>query len=115
MKVQAKHGKVTQNMHGASRNYRYVSIATQKITKVPRSCEAAHEVSKVEAQRGEENITYLLVMDPWSKGDYSRHIWEASMAMEGLLEVVPPFGRVPGQILLAAPILKQRRRYKEEI
>src|SRR3954465_12849687 len=24
MKVQAKHGKVTQNMHGASRNYRYV-------------------------------------------------------------------------------------------
>ena len=24
IKVQAKHGKVTQNMHGASRNYRYV-------------------------------------------------------------------------------------------
>src|SRR3954468_23073171 len=24
MKVQAKHGKVTQNMHGTSRNYRYV-------------------------------------------------------------------------------------------
>src|SRR3954464_2219063 len=24
MKFQAKHGKVTQNMHGASRNYRYV-------------------------------------------------------------------------------------------
>src|SRR3954462_3681971 len=24
MKVQAKHGKVTQNMHGANRNYRYV-------------------------------------------------------------------------------------------
>src|SRR3954467_14952525 len=24
MKVQAKHGKLTQNMHGASRNYRYV-------------------------------------------------------------------------------------------
>src|SRR3954469_4907823 len=24
MKVQTKHGKVTQNMHGASRNYRYV-------------------------------------------------------------------------------------------
>src|SRR4051812_46544410 len=24
MKVQAKHGKVTQNMHGARRNYRYV-------------------------------------------------------------------------------------------
>src|SRR3954468_19492981 len=55
-------------------------------------------------------------MDPWSKGDYSRHIREASMAMEGLPEVVPPSGRVPGQLLLAAPILKrQRRRYREEI
>src|SRR3954462_890242 len=54
-------------------------------------------------------------MDPWSKGDYSRHIREASMAMEGLPEVVPPSGRVPGQLLLAAPILKwRRRRYREE-
>src|SRR3954466_4761048 len=48
-------------------------------------------------------------MEPWSKGDYSRHIREASMAMEGLPEVVPPSGRVPGQLLLAAPILKRRR------
>src|SRR3954471_20898526 len=55
-------------------------------------------------------------MDPWSKVDYSRHIREASMAMEGLPEVVPPSGRVPGQRLLAAPILKRRRqRYREEI
>src|ERR1041384_7191996 len=54
-------------------------------------------------------------MDPWSKGDYSRHIREASMAMEGLPEVVPPSGRVPRQLLLAAPILKRRRRrYREE-
>src|SRR3954463_10509647 len=53
-------------------------------------------------------------MDPWSKGDYSRHIWEASMAMDGLSEGVPPFGRVPGQLLQAAPILKRRRRYREE-
>ena len=38
------------------------------------------------------------------------------MAMEGLPEVVPPSDRVPGQRLLAAPILKrQRRRYREEI
>src|SRR4051812_12201124 len=38
------------------------------------------------------------------------------MEMEGLPEVIPPFGRVPGQRLLAAPILKRRRRrYKEEI
>src|SRR4051812_39321344 len=50
-------------------------------------------------------------MDPWSKGNYSRHIREASMVMEGLPEVVPPFGRVSGQLLLAAPILKRRRRW----
>src|SRR4051812_38857226 len=54
-------------------------------------------------------------MDPWSKVDYSRHIREASMEMEGLPEVVPPSGRVPGQRLLAAPVLKRwRRRYREE-
>src|SRR4051812_45140449 len=54
-------------------------------------------------------------MDPWSKGDYSRHIREASMVMEGLLEVVPPSGMVTGQLLMAAPILKRRRRrYGEE-
>src|SRR3954469_25455584 len=54
-------------------------------------------------------------MDPWSKGDYSRHIREASMAMDGLPEGVPPSGRVPGQLLLAAPILKRRwQRYREE-
>src|ERR1041384_5269606 len=82
---------------------------------MPRSCEAAHEDSKVEAQRGERFITYLLVTDPWSKGDYSRHIREASMAMDGLPEGVPPSGRVPGQLFQAAPILKRRRRrYREE-
>src|SRR3954470_19070322 len=53
-------------------------------------------------------------MDPWSKGDYSRHIREASMAMDGLPEGVPPSGRVPEQLLQAAPILKQRR-YRGEI
>src|SRR3954471_7763402 len=74
------------------------------------SCEEAHEDSKVEAQRGERFITYLLVTDPWSKGDYSRYIREASMAMDGLPEGVPPFGRVPEQLLQAAPILKRRRR-----
>src|SRR3954463_11943184 len=77
---------------------------------VPRSCEVAHEVSKVEAQRGERYITSILVTNPWSKGDYSRHIWEASMAMDGLPEGVPTSGRVLGQLLLAAPILKWRRR-----
>src|SRR3954465_6955947 len=55
-------------------------------------------------------------MDLWSKGDYSRHIREASMAMDGLPEGVPPSGRVPEQFLQAAPILKRRwRRYRGEI
>src|SRR4051812_44854910 len=37
------------------------------------------------------------------------------MAMDGLPEGIPPSGRVSGQILLAAPILKRRRRrYREE-
>src|SRR3954469_17179317 len=83
---------------------------------MPRSCEAAHEDSKVEAQRGERFITYLLITDLWSKGDYSRHIGEASMAMDGLPEGVPPSGRVPEQLLQAAPVLKRRwRRYRGEI
>src|SRR3954469_6817925 len=53
-------------------------------------------------------------MDRWSKGDYSRHIREASMAMDGLPEGVPHSDRVPGQLLQAAPILKRRRRYRGE-
>src|SRR3954463_1217674 len=37
------------------------------------------------------------------------------MAMDGLSEGVPPSGRVPGQLLQAAPILKRwRRRYRGE-
>ena len=36
------------------------------------------------------------------------------MAMDGLPEGVPTFGRVPGQLLQAAPILKRRRRYRGE-
>src|SRR4051812_40519017 len=55
-------------------------------------------------------------MDPWSKVYYSRHIREASMGVDGLLEVVPPSGRVPWKRLLEVPILKRRRRwYREEI
>ena len=46
-------------------------------------------------------------MDPWSKVDYSRHIREEYMEMEGLPEVNPPSGRVPGQGLLAALTLKR--------
>ena len=37
------------------------------------------------------------------------------MAMYGLPEGVSPSGRVSGQLLLAALILKRRRRYREEI
>src|SRR3954469_15619418 len=53
-------------------------------------------------------------MDPWSKVDYSRLIREASMAMEKLPEMNPPSDRVPGQGLLAAPILKRRRQQNRE-
>src|SRR3954466_15896760 len=48
-------------------------------------------------------------MNPWSKGDYSRHIREASMAMYGLPEGVSPYGRVLEQLLQASPILKRQR------
>src|SRR3954469_1029219 len=37
------------------------------------------------------------------------------MAMGGLPEGVPPSGRVPEQLLQAAPILKRRRWYRGEI
>ena len=36
------------------------------------------------------------------------------MAMDGLPEGIPPSGRVPGQLLLAAPILKRRRQRNRE-
>src|ERR1041385_2411527 len=55
-------------------------------------------------------------MDPWSKVDYSRLIRRASMVVEKLPEVVPPFGRVPGRGLLVLPILEAlRRRNRGEI
>ena len=53
-------------------------------------------------------------MDPWSKRDYSQDIREASMVMDCLPEGFPPSGRVPGQLLQAAPILKRRRRRNRE-
>src|SRR3954467_1790735 len=40
---------------------------------------------------------------------------EASMAMDGLPEGVSPSGRVPEQLLHAAPILKRRRRRNREV
>ena len=49
-------------------------------------------------------------MDPWSKGDYSRHIPATSMVVEWSPEVNPPSGRVPGQLLPAIPRLESRRR-----
>src|SRR4051812_22276734 len=47
-------------------------------------------------------------MDPWSKGDYSRHIREALMVVEKLPEISPPSGREPGRGLLANPISGSR-------
>src|SRR4051812_3936712 len=49
-------------------------------------------------------------MDPWSKGDYSRIIREASMVVEKVPVAMLPSGRVPGRVLLALPILEARRR-----
>ena len=55
-------------------------------------------------------------MDPWSKGDYSQLIREASMAVERLPVVILPSGRVPGRVLLVLPILEaRRRRNRDEI
>src|SRR3954471_15191306 len=49
-------------------------------------------------------------MDPWSKGDYSRIIREASMVVEKVPVAILPSGRVPGRVLLALPILEARQR-----
>src|SRR3954465_7181670 len=55
-------------------------------------------------------------MDPWSKGDYSRIIREASMVVEKVPVMILPSGRVPGRVLLALPILEaRRRRNRDEI
>src|SRR3954466_10116854 len=53
-------------------------------------------------------------MDPWSKGDYSRIIREASMVVEKLPMVILPSGSVPGRVLLALPILEARRRWNRD-
>src|SRR3954462_12258045 len=49
-------------------------------------------------------------MDPWSKGDYSQVIREASMVVERLPVVILSSGRVPRRVLLVLPILEARRR-----
>src|ERR1041385_5156697 len=49
MKVQAKHGKVTQNMHGASRNYRYVWDVSAK-------CKEAKARKEAAAAEGTEEV-----------------------------------------------------------
>src|ERR1041385_8757472 len=56
-----------------------------------------------------EGVT-LLITDPWSKGNYSRVIREASTVERRLPEVGPPSGRVPGRGLLVLPISEARRR-----
>src|SRR3954462_5301888 len=51
-----------------------------------------------------------MITDPWSKGNYSRYIREASMVERRLPEVGPPSGRVPGRGLLVLPISEARWR-----
>ena len=53
-------------------------------------------------------------MDPWSKGDYSQLIREASMVVERFPVVILPSGRVPGRVLLVLPILEARRRQNRD-
>src|SRR3954453_19095841 len=53
-------------------------------------------------------------MDPWSKGDYSRIVREASMVVEKVPVMILPSGRVPGRVLLALPILEARRRWNRD-
>src|SRR4051812_40940175 len=53
-------------------------------------------------------------MDPWSKLDYSRLIWETLMVVKKLSEVNPPSDRVRGQGLLAAPILESWRQWNRD-
>src|SRR3954471_2071058 len=53
-------------------------------------------------------------MDPWSKGDYSRIVREASMVVEKVPVVILPSGRVPGRVLLALLILEARRRQNRD-
>ncbi|KAE8815105.1 hypothetical protein D1007_07615 [Hordeum vulgare] len=48
-------------------------------------------------------------MDTWSNEDYSRHVWEASMAVAKLPEVNPPSGRVRGRGLMTLPISEALR------
>src|SRR4051812_29563140 len=50
-------------------------------------------------------------MDPWPKGDYSRHIREAVMVVDNLPNINPTSGRVLGQGLLAIPISGSRHRW----
>src|SRR3954471_7323500 len=57
-----------------------------------------------------------MIIDTWSKVDYSRIIREASKVVEKLPEVNPPSGRVPGRGLLVLSILEAwRRRNRGEI
>src|SRR4051812_35329601 len=53
-------------------------------------------------------------MDPWSKGDYSRIIREASMVVEKVPVVILPSGRAPERVLLALPILEARRQWNRD-
>src|SRR4051812_32636174 len=55
-----------------------------------------------------------MVMDPWSKGDYSRHIREALMVVEKLPEVNAPSGRVPVRDLLGPDLGSAARKNKGE-
>src|SRR4051812_12691056 len=77
---------------------------------MPRSCEATHEDSKVKAQEGGEIHHIATNHGPMFQGGLLTAHPGGVHGDGWLSEVNPPSGRVPGQCLLAALILKQRRR-----
>src|SRR3954471_7270818 len=81
---------------------------------MPRSCEAAHEDSKVEEQRGGEIHHIATDHGPMVQGGLLTAHPGSVHGYGWFPGGVSPSGRVPEQLLQAAPILKQRRRWNRE-
>ena len=68
MKVYLDHSNITQNMHGASRNYRYVWDVSPTLFKDARnyvlSCDKCQRVGYI-SRRNEMPMNYSLVIEPF--------------------------------------------------
>src|ERR1041384_153198 len=111
MKVQAKNGKVTQNMHGASKiidafgtyqQHRKLQKCLDHVRQLTRSRKWKHKEG-----RGSSHSYWSRTHGP----RWTTHSTSGRRPWLWIPEGVPPPGRVPGQLLLAAPILKRRRRW----